>query len=151
MSHLLQVPQSFEVSPLCPKKTIPRLVAGVSRRYSCIRLVLLFLEKRSCCQKRRNTRNAGNIVFRGQNMDQFESVQTQFIYIIYNSLSLSQFLLVRCNFNGKKEASHCSVHCAPRWTQAQPRPEKLVLTGPETLDLPMENIPFIDDLWWFTY
>ena len=68
MSHLLQVPQSFEVSPLCPKKTITRLVAGVSRR--CIRLVLLFLEKRSCCQKQRNALGNGeHIGIIGKNLD----------------------------------------------------------------------------------
>ena len=127
----------FEVSPLCPKKSITRLVAGVSRRYSCICLVLRFLEKRSCCQERRNTGNAGNIVFRGQNIDQFKSVQTQFIYIISIIFKLNFFLSVVISTEKKRQ--HGSVHCAPHWAQA--RPEKLLLTGPDTLDLPMENVP----------
>ena len=50
----------FEVSPLCPKKSITRLVAGVSRRYSCIRLVLLFLKKGRAVKSKEMPLGTGN-------------------------------------------------------------------------------------------
>ena len=137
MSYLLQVPQSLRF-PHCAQKSQSR-AWSLELADATVAFVWFFVssKKRSCCQKRRNTRNAGNIVFRGQNIDQFKSVQTQFIYIISIIFKLNFFLSVVISTEKKRQ--HGSVHCAPHWAQA--RPEKLLLTGPDTLDLPMENVP----------